>query len=99
MDDIAAIGVANEHDRTGQAPQELGQVDRVASKITKRVGEADGAEPSALQGAELGVEAGGVGPGAVDEDDRWGRSGHRRHRSFVDGLPDAATVPRQACAA
>ena len=92
-DDVAAVGVADEHDRTGQGPQEFGQVGRVASEIAKRVGEPDGAESSGLQGAELGVEAGGVGPGTVDQHDRRAISSHRRHRSFVDGLPDAATVP------
>jgi hypothetical protein len=69
-DDVAAVGVADEHDRTGQAPQELGEVGRVASEIAKRVGEPDGPESPALQGADLGVEAGRVGPGAVDENDR-----------------------------
>jgi hypothetical protein len=31
--------VADEHDRTSQAAQELGEVGRVASEIAKRVGE------------------------------------------------------------
>jgi hypothetical protein len=62
--------VADEHDRTAQALEELGQVGRVASEIAKRVGEADGAESSALQGADLNVEARCVGPGTVDQDDR-----------------------------
>jgi hypothetical protein len=75
--------VADEHDRTGQAPQELGQVGRIASEIAKRGGEPDGPESSALQGAELGVEAGRVGPGTVDQHDRWGLSSHRRHRSLL----------------
>jgi len=91
--------VADEHDRTGQAPQELGEVGRVASEIAKRVGESNGIETSALQGADLGVEAGRVGPCTVDEDDRRGLSSHRRHRSFIDGLTDAATVSRRACPA
>jgi hypothetical protein len=73
--------VADEHDRTGQAPQEFGQVGRVAGEITKRVGEPDDGIPAVAQGADLGVEAGRVGPGAVDEDDRRGLS-HRRHRSL-----------------
>ena len=47
-DDIAAVGVAHEHDRAGQAPQEFGHVRRLASQIAKRVGEADGAEWQAL---------------------------------------------------
>ena len=29
----------------------------------------------------------------MDQHDRRGRSSHRRHRSFADDLPDAATVP------
>jgi hypothetical protein len=98
-DDVAAVGVADEHDRTGQAAQELGEVGRVTSEIAKRVGEPDGPESPALQGADLGVEAGRVGPGAVDENDRRGLSCHRRHRSFADGLTDAATVPSRACPA
>jgi hypothetical protein len=36
-DDIAAVGVADEHDRTGQGSQELGEVGRVASEIAQRV--------------------------------------------------------------
>jgi hypothetical protein len=66
---VASIGVADEDDRTSQAAQELGEVGRVASEIAKRVGEPDRPESSALQGADLGIEAGRVGPGAVDEDD------------------------------
>jgi hypothetical protein len=62
--------VANEHDRTSQAAQELGEVSRVASKIAKRVGKPDGPESPALQGTDLGIEAGRVGPPAVDENDR-----------------------------
>jgi hypothetical protein len=95
-DDIAAVGVADEHDRTGQGPQEFGEVGPVASEIAKRVGESDGTESSTLQGADLGVEAGGVGPCTVDEDDRRSLSSHRRRRSFVNGLSDVATVPRRA---
>jgi hypothetical protein len=49
--------VTDEHDRTGQAAQELGEVGRVTSEIAKRVGEPDGPESPALQGADLGVEA------------------------------------------
>jgi hypothetical protein len=71
-DDIATVGVADEHDRTGQGAQEFGEVGRVASEIAKRVGESDGAESLALQGAELGVEARRIGPGAVDQHDRGG---------------------------
>jgi hypothetical protein len=98
-DDVAAVGVAHEHDRTGHARQELGQVGGIAGEVAEGVGEADGPESSALEGAELGVEARGVGPGAVDEDDRRGLGGHCRHGSFVVGLPDVATVPRPAGAA
>jgi hypothetical protein len=60
-DDVAAVGVADEHDRTGHTLEELGQVGGVAGEIAERVGEADGAEASALEGAEFGVVAGGVG--------------------------------------
>jgi single-strand DNA-binding protein len=55
--------------------------------VAKRVGPADGGEPAVAQGADRPAEAAGVGQGAVDKDDRWGRNSHRRHRSFVDGLP------------
>jgi hypothetical protein len=85
--------VADEDDRTGQGPQEFGEVGRVASEIAKRVGESDGAESSALQGADLSVEAGGVGPGAVEEDDRW-VSAAIVAALLLDGLTDAATVSR-----
>jgi hypothetical protein len=63
------------------------------------VGHADGGEPAVVQGADHPAEAAGVGPGAMDEHDRRSLSGHARRRSFVDGLPDAATVPRRAYAA
>jgi hypothetical protein len=53
--------VADEHDWTGQGPQEFGEVGRVASEIAKRVGEPDGGKPAVAQGANLGVEAGRVG--------------------------------------
>jgi hypothetical protein len=62
--------VADEHDRTGQGSQEFGEVRRVASKIAKRVGEPDGGKPAVAQSANLGVEAGRVGPCTMDEDDR-----------------------------
>jgi len=39
--------VADQHDRTGQGPQEFGEVGRVASKIAKRVGEPDDGKPAA----------------------------------------------------
>jgi hypothetical protein len=67
--------VANEHDRSGQGPQELGQVGGVTIKIAERVSESDGTESLTLQGADLRVEARRVGPGAVDEDDRWVSAG------------------------
>jgi hypothetical protein len=62
--------VAHEHNRTGQRPQEFGEVRRVAREIAKRVAESDGGEPAVAQGANLGVEACGIGPRAVNEDDR-----------------------------
>jgi hypothetical protein len=43
--------VADEHDRSGQGPQELGQVGGVTSEITKRVSESNDAESLTLQGA------------------------------------------------
>jgi hypothetical protein len=49
--------VADQHDRTGQGPQELGEIGRIASEITKRIAEPDRAETSALPGADLSVEA------------------------------------------
>ena len=69
-DDVAAVGVADEHDRPGQGLQEFGQVHRIGGKVAKRVGEPDDREPAVMQGADLGVETGGVGPRTVDEDDR-----------------------------
>jgi len=41
--------------------------------------------PAASQGADLGIEARRVGPGTVNEDDRWNLSSHARHRPLVDG--------------
>src|SRR4029079_8278423 len=40
-DRVAAIGVADEHDRPGKGPQELRQVGGVAGEIAKRVAEPD----------------------------------------------------------
>src|SRR3954453_14276541 len=57
-DDIAAVGVADEDERTGHGPQEFGQVRRVASEIAKRVGEPDSRVAAGTQSANLGVEAG-----------------------------------------
>jgi hypothetical protein len=62
--------VADEHDRAGQGPQELGEVGRVACEVAKRVAEPDGAKPFALERADLGVEARCIGPRTVDKDDR-----------------------------
>ena len=42
-DDVAAVRVADEHDRTAQGPQELGQVGGVAGEVAKRVAEPDDA--------------------------------------------------------
>jgi len=72
--------MADEHDRAGQRPQELGEIGRVAGEVAKRVGEPDGAESFALERANLGVEARCIGPCPVDKDDRrsvWvGLGGH-----------------------
>jgi hypothetical protein len=69
-DDRAAVGVADEHERTVLGPQVVGQVPRIVSESAKRVGEPDGAEAALLEGADLRREAGGICPGAVDKDDR-----------------------------
>ena len=81
-DHVAALGVADEHDRSGHGPQELGQVGGVTSEIAKRVSESDGTESLTLQGADLRVEARRVGPGAVDEDDRRGLSRQQLRLQF-----------------
>jgi hypothetical protein len=47
-DDIAAVGVAHEHDRTAQGAQELGEVSGVSSEIAKRVAEPDRGVPPVL---------------------------------------------------
>src|SRR6185437_7561601 len=86
-DDVAAVGVADEHDRTGQGPQEFGEVSRVASEIAKRVGEPDGGKPAVAQGADLGVEAGRVGPGTVYKDDRRDLTDHCHHRFLLGRVP------------
>src|SRR3954453_5407260 len=77
------IGGAGEAKRTGQGSQEFSQIRRVASEIAKRIGEPDGREPAATQGANLGVEAGRVGPRTVHEDDRRGLTGHYPHRFLL----------------
>ena len=69
-DDVAAVGVADKHDRTGERPQQLGEVARVASEVAKRVGEPDNAESFAHESADLGVEARRISPCAVDKDNR-----------------------------
>ena len=71
-DHVAAVGVADEHDRTVEGPQELGQVCGVAGEVAKRVAEPDRGVAAVVQGADLGVEARRVGPSAVDQDDRRG---------------------------
>ena len=98
-DHVAAVGVPDEHDRTAQGSQELGQVGGVAGEVAERVAEPDDGIPAVSQRTDLRVEARRVGPGAVDQDDRRGLSSHSRHHSFVDGLPVAATVDRCACPA
>jgi hypothetical protein len=50
-DDIAAVRVAGEHDRTAQSAQELGEIGGVPSEIAKRVAEPDDGVPAATQGA------------------------------------------------
>jgi hypothetical protein len=87
--------MTDEHDRTGQAPQEFGEVGRVASEIAKRVGEPDGGKPAVAQGANLGVEAGRVGPGTVDQDNRRVSPAIVITGSSWDGSTDSATV--RAC--
>src|SRR6185369_16031211 len=69
-DHVPTVGVADKHDRAGQRPQELGEVRRVASEVAKRIGEPDDAESFALESANLGIEARGIGPCPVDENDR-----------------------------
>jgi hypothetical protein len=86
-DDIAAVGVADEHDRTAKGAQELGQVGRITGEIAKRVAEPDRGVPAAPQGADLRIEARRVSPSTVNEDDRRSLSSHSHHRPFVDGLP------------
>jgi hypothetical protein len=41
----------------------------------------NGGEPAVAHGANRRAPARGVGPGAVDEQDGWGVSGHRRRSS------------------
>ena len=77
-DHVAAVGVADEHDRPAQGPQELGQVRGIAREIAKWVAEPDYGVPAVAQGADLGVEAGCVGPRTVDQDDRRRLSSHTR---------------------
>jgi hypothetical protein len=60
----------DEHDRSGQAPQEIRQAAPITGESPKRVGEPDGAEPPLMHDADLATKPGGVGPGAVDKDDR-----------------------------
>src|SRR4029453_10486348 len=71
-DDIAPVGVADEHDRTSQGPQEFGEVRRVASEIAKRVGEPDGGISTVAQGANLGVEARSRRPRRRGRGRSWG---------------------------
>ena len=72
-DDVPTVGVANEHDRAGQRPQELGEIIRVAREVAKRIGERDDGGILRAGSANLGVVARCIGPRPVDEDDR--RSG------------------------
>src|SRR4029450_4076359 len=93
-DDIAAVGVADEHDRTAQSAQELGEIGGVASEIAKRGGQPHDGVPAATQGADLGIEARRVGPGTVNQDDRRGLSSHLRRLPFWLMVADTTVVRR-----
>src|SRR6185437_16524322 len=75
-DHIASVGVADEHDRPAEGSQVLGQVGGVAREIAQRVTESDGGVPTALQGADLGIEPRRVSPCTVNEDNRRSLGSH-----------------------
>ena len=62
--------MANEHDRPAERPQEVGKVRGVTGEIAQRVAKPDDGVPTLLQGADLRLPAGRVGPRTVDQDDR-----------------------------
>ena len=76
--------------RPFRTPRDLARLVRddlalLLSESAQWVGEADGAEAPLLEGADLSRETGGVGPGAVDKDDR--RLGVVGLRGHVSSLP------------
>ncbi len=69
-DDRAAVRMGDKDHRPLDRPQERAEVRRVAAQPSQRVRHPDRAVALAVQGADRAVEAGGVGPSAVDKDDR-----------------------------
>jgi len=76
--DGAAVGVGDEHDRSLDRLQHARDVRGVTRRAAQLVGRGDDRVPAVLQAIGHGSEAGGVGEGAVDEDDR--RLGLTRRR-------------------
>ena len=68
-DHDAAVGVADEHDRAADRRQEAPEVGRVGGDAAQRVGGRDDLVAAVLELVDDAVPAGGVGEGAVDEDD------------------------------
>ena len=78
--DRAAVGVAGDHDGTGDAVQDAAQVGGVGLQAAERVRDGDDGVAAAVELGDHAVPAGRFGEGAVDEDDRGGRVGRGVHR-------------------
>ena len=97
--DVATVGVADEHDRSGHRSAELGQVGGMTSGSRERVSESDGTESLTLQGADLRVEARRRRPRRRGRGRSLGSAaGIVVTALFVDGLT-MRMYPRRACAA
>ena len=103
-DHDAAVGVADEHDRAADLAQDALDVGRVGGDAAQRVGRADDLVALVLEALLDAVPAGGVGEGAVDEDDgrlgglggggqrRQGGEGGREDRDSGGGVLIAVTL-------
>src|SRR5690606_30189455 len=67
-----AVGVPDEQDGPSDRPDDVADVGGVAGDAAQRVGHGDDVEVLLLQLLDDAVPAGGLGEGAVDEDDGEG---------------------------
>jgi hypothetical protein len=71
----AAVGVADGNDRAGDLRNRAGDIRRVVGDTAQRVGGGDDRDAGGEEALDDAVPTGGVGEGAVDEDDGRGGAG------------------------